>query len=569
MNLRLLLLLLALTPGLRAAGPDEKLAGEDTAAPTAVPTPAGDERGPVQVTRRAQVAPSFDLPAFVVTGSGERQALAHRQDLGGSLDTSGGFKTSPGEQGAGKDQLAAQGGRESLEDLSSTSKPFVGGARLAGGYQTSYAGSGYLAQELGPWSWSLDGDAAATVGGPRQSGMQDEARSDHGGLRARAGWRRADGLAVNAFGQGAFATRVPEPYLAGQTDALKQGLWEGGVDLSSGRGALQWRGQVRGGEASAQALGADLSEGLAGLDLSLGERFSGRTGSAALQLDLGVDSSSLTAPGLRSTRQLLRAALTSHFEAGHNAHLGLGLGLDTAVGDDSALQLGPRLRWDQGLGAGLSLQVRLDSGLRLSRLRRPDTALEPWHLPNPTLKPARLALDGAADLNWQKESWSFSAGAFAQQGEDWWLPAATAGSVVAVDTEVRGWRLNGVRAGLGWSQGPWSSGAEARWQWAQLPDLDALPTFIPAWSAQAHLGYQAGPWRSRLSLDWTGPRQAALDGSLPLDPSAELSALLAYDLDEAWTFFAEGRNLASQTVEPAPFYPDAAPYVGLGAELRF
>ena len=60
---------------LRAAAPaEEKLAGEDDkAVPTAVPTPMGDERGLISVTRSTQAASSFDLPAFVVTGGGERK----------------------------------------------------------------------------------------------------------------------------------------------------------------------------------------------------------------------------------------------------------------------------------------------------------------------------------------------------------------------------------------------------------------------------------------------------------------------------------------------------------------
>jgi hypothetical protein len=105
MSRRILFILLWLGAGLGAAPAEEKLAGEDVAVPTAVPTPMGDERGPVQATRTAQAASSFDLPAFVVTGTGERQSLARRQDLSGALDTSGGIKASPGEQGAGKDQL--------------------------------------------------------------------------------------------------------------------------------------------------------------------------------------------------------------------------------------------------------------------------------------------------------------------------------------------------------------------------------------------------------------------------------------------------------------------------------
>jgi hypothetical protein len=569
-SLRLLLLLLTLVPRLQAAGADEKLAGEDSAAPTAVPTPAGDERGPIlHLSRTAQAAPSFDLPAFVVTGSGERQALARREELAGDLDTSGGLKTSPGEQGAGKDQLEAQGGRESLEAVSGTSKPFVGGLRLSGGYQPTYAGSGYLAQELGAWSWSLDGQADSTQGGAITAPMKDPALRDGAGLNARAGWRGEDGKAVNAFVHGAYASRAPEPYLAGETAALKRGQWDGGLDAQADFGLLGLRARARGGQASAFLFGTDATEDLAGLDLSLSRRFSGRTGSAFLQLDLGVDSSSLASAADRRTRQILTAALTSHFEAGNRTHLALGLGLDAALGDDQAMQLGPRVQWEQRLGGGLSLQAGLNSGLRLSRLQEGPDGLQPWRVPDASLKPARLTLDGKAELHWHGGPWSASVGGFMQQGEDWFQAQSLSTTTLALDSAVRGWRLLGLTAGAAWQRGAWRAEAKGLWQRAELPDLPALATFLPGWSAEGTLAYAPGPWSAQLSLLWTGPRQAAADGSLPMDPAADLRARVAYDLNEAWSFYAEGRDLAGQSVQPAPYYPDPAPYVGLGVEYRF
>lgn len=571
MSLRLLLLLLLALP-LRAAGPDEKLAGEDDkAVPTAVPTPLGDDRGTVSATRTAQAAPSFDLPAFVVTGSGERQALARRQDLGlAALDTSGGIKTSPGEQGAGKDQLEAAGGRESFESLSGASKPFVAGLRLGAGWQPGYDGAAYIAQQLEAWSWSLDGDAAYSEGGPKRGPMRDRALADQGGLRARVGWRGEDGSAINAFGRGAFATRAPQPYIVGQTDALRRGAFSGGLEGESLLAGTALRGRAGGGSASLRAVGSELFEDHANLDLELSRRFSGRTGSAFLEAALGVDSSSQSFGGVRRSRSLLRGSLLSRFEVIKGTRLGLGLAVDAASGDDQALQLGPVLRWDQRLGSGLSLNLSLDSGLRLSRLKSSEGAGEAWHAPDPALKPAHLALDAKADLHWlAAPGLRFSVGAFSQEGEDWFLPSASSGSVLAVDRAVRGWRLQGLRAGQRWAQGPWWQSAEALLQRAELPDLAGWASFTPAFSARLSGGWAQGPYSIQASLQVLGARHGALDGSLPMEPSADLSARAAWDLNDAWSLYAEGRNLAAQVVEPAPYYPAAAPYAGLGLELRF
>lgn len=569
MSLRLLLLCLSLVGALRAAGPDEKLAGEDDkAVPTAVPTPMGDERGPVSATRSAQAAPSFDLPAFVVTGSGERQALARRQDLGaGRLDTSGGLKTSPGEEGAGKDQLEAGASRESLEAQDAPSKPFVAGLRLGGGWQPGYDASGYAAQELGPWFWSLDGDAAYSEGGPKRPPMTDKALSDMGGLRGRAGWRDADGSSLALFAEGAFASRAPQPYIAGQTEALKRGRALGGLEGETRFAGFGLRSRAEGGAYSGRFAGLDLYEEQAGLSLDLSRKLSGYTGSALLDAAFSTDSSSMAWAGQRRSRTLLRGALSSRFDMFKGTRLGLGLAADLALGDDSAFVLGPQLRWDQHLAPGWSFNAELLSGLRLSRLKG---SSEPWHAPDPGLKPARLNADAKLDLNWSaKPGLLLSVGAFSQSGEDWHLPSMAPGTVLAVDSAVRGFRLMGLRAGARWEDGPWSSRLEAALQHAQLPDLAGWASFTPAFTAHWDGAWAQGPWKATLGLDLLGARHAALDGSLPQEPSAALSAGLSYAINEAWSVYGEGRNLAAQTLEPAPYYPQAAPYVGLGLELRF
>lgn len=570
MSLKLLLLLSLLSPALFAAPADDKLAGEDDkAVPTAVPTPQGDERGPVQVSRTSQAASSFDLPAFVVTGSGERQSLARRQDMGSRLDTSGGLKTSPGEAGAGKDQLEALAGRESLDAVSATSRPFVGGLRLSGGYQPTYAASGYLAQERGPWFWTLNGDAGSSEGGAKQAAMRDPALSDQESLHLRGGWRQEDGWSVSAFGDGAFASRAPQPYLAGQSSALKRSALDGGVDAQGSLLGAGLKTRLQAGSYGAQIPGAEISEDQAGLDLELSRRLSGRTGSALLEAAFGVDASSQAWGGSRWSRTLLRGSLISRFELLKGNRLGLGLALDASTGDDSTLQLGPMLRLEQRLPAGFSLKASLDSGLRLSRLKDGSAELQAWHAPDPRLKPARLGLDAGADLRWSAGAWSLSAGAFAQQGEDWFLPQSNALSVLALDTAVRGWSLQGLRVRQAWRGGPWWQSAQGLVQRAELRDLPGMATYLPQWSAELAAGYAQGPWKASLRAKLLGPRQAAMDGSLPLDPSADLSATLGYDIDQAWTLFLEGRNLAAEVVQDAPYYPAAAPYAGLGVEVRF
>jgi hypothetical protein len=401
--------------------------------------------------------------------------------------------------------------------------------------------------------------------------MRDAALSDDAALRARAGWRGEGGWAVSAFAEGGVANRAPQPHLAGQTATLRRSALQGGLDAEGRAWGLGARQRAAGGQWSAALPGGELREDQAGLDLELSRRFSGRTGSALLEAAFSADASSLAWAGQRRSRTLLRGTLLSRFDIVKGSRLGLGLALDAASGDGQALQLGPLLRFDQRLLPSLSLQVGVDSGLRLSRLKPDEGLVGPaWHAPDPTLKPARLSLDGRADLHWQPGSgWGFSLGAFSQEGEDWFLPAASSQSVLAVDTAVRGWRLLGLRFGQGWRKDGWWQSAEAVVQSAELRDLGGWAAFLPQWSAALAGGLHHGPWKAELSLALLGPRHGALDGSLPLEPSADLGALISYDLDEAWTLFAEGRNLAVQRVQAAPSYPEAAPYAGLGVEYRF
>lgn len=570
-----LALTLALAAGLSAGTAEDALVGEDDRnLPTPVPTPMGDERGTIMVTRTAQAASSFDLPAFVVTGTGERQALARRQDLGLGLDTSGGFKTSPGEKGAGKDQLEAQPGREGLDEGPVENRPFVAGLRLSGGWQPGYAGAGYIAQELGPWHWALDGAVSGSQGGPLRGPMRDPALSDQGGLKARAGWRGAGGGAFSAFGRADYAGRAPQPWVPGQEGRLsRQGL-ETGMDGEANLAGFELRGRLRGHRHSARVPGMDLEEGALGLDLDLGRHLGSAEAGAWVELSLAGSLAGLEAPGLaglRSERNLGRAALLSRFQAWSGTRLGVGVALDHAGGSHQVLQLGPVLRLDQRLGHGASLQARVDSGLRLSGLRPVQGgAGEPWQAPDPRLKPAKLALDASVDLQGQLSAgFSLGLGAFAEQGEDWFLPSSQASSVLAVDTVVGAWRLQGLRARQGWRGGPWWQSAEAKVQRAEAGGGTLSPAYTPAWTAALAAGWAQGPWQARLGLDLTDSRLASVDGGLSLEPGADLSALLRYDVDAAWSVWAEGRNLASRAAEPAPHYPQAAPYAGLGLELRF
>ena len=568
---RLLLLSLLAAAPLQAAdvnGKAEKLAGDDDKAiPTAVPTAQGDERGPVAVTRSPQAASSFNLPAFVVTGSGERKALARRDDMGTRLDTSGGIKTSPGEAGAGKIQLEAQAVRTGLEDLSFSSKPFLGKLRLAAGYAPGYGAEGYVGQDLQKAFWLLNGSALGSEGGPLRAPMRAKAQRGAGGLDARAGWRFDNGGSLALFG-------------GGDHSQAQASLQDQGVFLSHDRalGGLEWQGplaglgthlKAQGGQASAHLPGAELWEDQARLDLGLEKRLNGRSGSALLEGDVSVETLSQASASERQTQLLSRGALMSRFEAWPGSRLGIGLAADLVSGDQSSMLLGPRLRFEQRLGPLASLRAAFDTHLAVSRLQGAafDQALR---APSPGLKPSRQTADATVTLAWQAlPELGLELGGFASQADDHFLPSAVGPWPVYADQPVRGYRLVGLRMGQRWQSGPWWQSFEAVAQKPELPDLGSLVTLTPWWSAELAVGGSWGLAKGWVKAQAVGERHGALDGSLPMEAAVDLSALLSYAVQDDLDLFAEGRNLAGQRVETLAYAPDPAPYVGAGLEWRF
>lgn len=567
----LVLLVFAAVSLRAAAGGEEKLAGEDDkAVPTAVPTPQGDERGPVQVSRPAQAASSFDLPAFVVTGGGERKALARREDFMGGLDTSGGIRTSPGEFGAGKNQLEAQGGRESLESLSVTSRPVAGALRLAAGWTPGYDASGYWAQELGRSWWILDGSSFYREGGERRGGMRERPLRDASRVGLAAGWR-FDAAELSLFAGADTAKRTPEPWLAGQESALSRSDGEGGLDADGRWYETDWHLRLRGGRRSTAWAGSVLNEDEGAVRLEAARVLNGRTGSTLLSAVFALENLTQTwEAGRLRNRVFWRSELESRFGAWEGMRLGVGLGLDAVGGDESGFLLGPLVHAEQRLGEGLSLRVSVESGLRISRLAGRDFR-EPAFVPDPTLKAGRRVADAKAGLYWRVHP-SFSLGLDGAwlQGEDWHLPHSNVARVVAVDTAVRVYRR--AEAGLSqqWERGPWSQSLSLRTYRGELPETGGVRvTFLPDWSAELRGRWRRKAWSLHAGLDVLGRRDAAPDGSLPLDPNFDLSAGAAWTANDVWRFHLEGRNLLGRTLEPLPFYPEAAPHLSLGAEFRF
>jgi hypothetical protein len=133
-------------------------------------------------------------------------------------------------------------------------------------------------------------------------------------------------------------------------------------------------------------------------------------------------------------------------------------------------------------------------------------------------------VDATADLFWRPaDGWEFQAGAFGQQGSDWFLPRSSAGSPLAVDTAVRSFRLLGGTLSQRWQAGAWEQSFKLTVQEARIPDLPGeWATYLPAWTAAASLGYRQGIYHARLGADLLGPRQAAGDGSLPMEPRLPL-----------------------------------------------
>ena len=572
-----LALLLALPLSLRAAdapaangAKPEALAGEDDkAVPTAVPTPAADVRGPVNVTRSAQGASAFHLPDFVVTGSGERKAMARRDGQASTgLDTSGGFKTSPGEKGAGKDQLETKAERSSPEDRTYSAKASDGWLRGAYGLANTGSLDGYVGHSTGPWALGLQGGVHTTDGAALPAGLGFTQRRDaalQGNLSYALG--ELDRLDLQADGQ----TRSRR-WARGPADAS--------LERDAAEAVATWAGEWEGNALSFEAGGQKASQRLpavgtlyteegGGVALKGQRTLSGRTGQTTLLFDASLEALSQAWSGQRQ-RLLWKGSLQSRFEPFNRARLTLGLGVDAISGDDNELLLGPRVLWQQRLSPAWGWEASFTTGLQLSRLRGPEWAQDA-RLPDPLLGASRQVGDLEVALMWQAApGLSLEARAFGKQNDAYFMADDPAMSGLWADTPVGGYRelggqLKARRQGLAdWQE------LLVRYLRPEIADLPgATPTFAPSWTGRAAAGLKLGAWHGSLSVDFRSEQEARLRAGWTQPAAADLGADLGYDFNPAFTAFAEGRNLAAANVGADPDALDPSPYVGAGVELRF
>jgi|GEM_PF-2158850 hypothetical protein len=573
-----------------AKAPTEALAGEDRAAPTAQPTPAGDESGPVSATRAAQAASAFSLPAFVVTGSGERKALASRDDRDQNLDTSGGLKASPGEQGQGKDQREAQASRELPQASTYTPRPAYGQLTVAYGLADTFRAEALAGGDSGPWFGWLQGRGDFSDGGPASDNARTLDQRRDAGLDLHGGWKGLDAGTVELGLRGDWRG-------ARWTDSPLPGPW---LDRDRAAADLAWMGAALGADWRAHlsadqsalrvpGLGQAWAEQEEGFGLTGAKAVSGHTGSTLLEA--GLDASSLRLQAFGSVRDLWqgRAWLQSRFEAWSGSRLGLGLQLDMVGGDAQALLLGPRLNFEQRLWRGLGLHAAFNTGLTVSRLsalgsvqgqgtdpaacpgQDPDVFDQDPRAPALGLDPQRTVADATAGMAW--EAWqglTLDLSGFLRQDESAFLPDDPGRVGLWSDSLVGRLAVQGLRLKQRWEHGAWWQRLDFQWQQAQLADRPGWnPALMPAFSGLFGLGASTGPWKGELNLGFLGPRAAYLQGGPGLAAGWDLGARLTREISGWLDAFVEGRNLLGSPVQTYPDYPDPAPYAGLGATLRF
>lgn len=545
----------------------EALAGEDGAVPTALPTPEADEGGPAMVSRTQQAAPSFALPAFVVTSGGERQDLVQRGDLGSALDTSGGIKASPGEAGAGQDQRATEAVRAAAQDETFTPTPRYGELTASYGTGNTLNLDGLLAGEQGPWYGWLAGGTHFSDGGPLPGSALEPAQRHDAGLSGQGGWRRDPDDLFEAAADGAWRslrlTSFPGDAWLQRSQGGASGAWDG-----QGLGLTQ-RVEVRGSEAQFDLPHASYSEGGGGVDATAEKSLN--TSRGGVLLDGGLDLGVLDQRGGTVDRAIWtgRLRFEGHFEPWSGSRLGLGVQADGDAGGASAFQWGPRLDFEQRLSRDLGLRLEYGTGLDLSRLGGAEFEEDPL-LPNPALRPSRRIADLKAEVPWAVGSGlSLEAGGFVRQDVNAFLPGTAPEAGLWTDTEVGTLRMEGLKADERYELGPWWQSLDALGQRAALEDDGGLsPTFIPPWKAELGLGWKRGPWSAETRLKAQGQRQASLRGGWVIPPQWDLELRATYAVSDSLSLFVEGDSLAGAVID-WPGYTDASPYLGLGAKLRF
>lgn len=545
----------------------EALVGEDRGVPTAVPTPAADEGGPRMVSRTQQGAPSFALPAFVVTGGGERQDLVQRGDLGSALDTSGGIKTSPGETGAGQDQRATEAVRATPEDETYTPREHYGELTASYGLRDTLNVDGLLGGEQGPWYGWLEGGTHSSDGGPLPSSALEPAERRDSEVAGQGGWRMDPDDLFELAGEGGWRSlRLTD---------LPGDHWE---ERNQGGGSADWEGdwlgltqhiQVQGHEAHIDLPGYTYTEDGGGFDATVQKSLGPNMGGGLLEGGLDLDL--LSQQGSLAGRTFLISGIWAegHFEPWSGGRLGLGLRADWDAGatSASAFQPGPILDFEQRLAQDLGLRLEFGTGLELSSLQG-DAFHEDPLLPNPTLHPSRRVADFKASLPWQPlPGLSLEAGGFVRQDEGAFLPGVAPEGLWA-DTSVGTLRVDGFSLSERYGQDPWWQNLDIVGQQGVLEGSNLVATFLPPWKASGAIGYRLGPWSAQTGFKAQGYRQASLLGDWVIPPQWDWQIRGGYDVGDYLTLFVEGDSLAG-AVYDWPGYTDPSPYLGLGAKLRF
>jgi hypothetical protein len=546
----------------------EALAGEERAAPTAVPTPDEDEGGPKAVSRSQRVAPSFALPAFVVTGGGERQALAARGELGADLDTSGGIKTSPGETGAGKDQRAAEAVRAAPEQETFSSRPAYGEIEGAYGLGNTLNLSGLLGGQKGPYYGWLEGAGHTSDGGPLSASTDqpDERRS--GSLSGRGGWRSANGDLVEGGLDGEWRglrlDRSTEPDAWLQRSRESGDLaWEG--SLAGTRSRIQ----VSGDEARLALPQGVYNENGANLDWSGQRDTDSRWGRLAVDSEFGLGLLNQSEAGDSRSLTLLKGVVEARGEPWAGARLGLGVLVGAIFGGVNVGGIAPKLDFEQRLTRALGLRLSYGASADFSRLEGVEFQQDE-RVPNPKLIPSRRVCDVRGALTYAAGAGlSVEAGGWIRENLDAFLPDDSAETGVWTDTGVGELRVEGLRLGERWGGGHWRENAELLIQQGQLPGLPGdTVTFLPPWKAALSVGWKGKIGWAEGALLGRGQREARLEGGWTLAPDCDLRLRVGKDLRENLSVFAEGDSLAG-AVQEFPDGAEASPYLGLGAKASF
>jgi len=251
--------------------------------------------------------------------------------------------------------------------------------------------------------------------------------------------------------------------------------------------------------------------------------------------------------------------------------LRVGIAVHGVSGDDAATLVAPEVSLDQRLKGGYGVFASFKPSLELARLggTRFDQELA---LPSTSLRPQRDSLNLRGGLRaLPREGFSLEAAGFHRETED---------AIQADDPlQTRVWTL--VNTGRLASTGAelkaeaalplaLSATVQARYEYARnLDSPDRKVTFAPEWSGRAGVDGRWAAFTGSLGLVVLGPRWARQNATDAMDPAFDLQARLGYDVKDTLTLFAEGRNLLNQPVAAWEGYPEARPWLGLGATLRF